>query len=85
QSIIGSKILEVGGGVDDISKQASRQLCSNGDGYIAQCTTGGASATISLLGASSGGLGYDAIRRGWLFPGLPVDVGTTSDTDTIVS
>lgn len=85
QSIIGSKILEVQGAIDDISKQASRQLCSNGDGYIAQCTTTSSSATISLLGASSGGLGYDAIRRGWLFPGLPVDIGTTSDTDTIVS
>lgn len=85
QSIIGSKILEVQGAIDDISKQASRQLCSNGDGYIAQCTTTTTANEIELLAASSGGLGYDAIRRGWLFPGLPVDIGTTSDTDTIAS
>lgn len=85
QSVIGAKLLEVEGAIDDISKQASRQLCSNGDGLIAQCTSGGASTTVSLLGASSGGKGYDAIVRGWLFPGLPVDVGTTADSDSLAT
>jgi hypothetical protein len=85
QAIIAAKDLEVQGAIDDISKQASRQVANNGDGLIAQCTTGGASTTINLLPQASGGLGYDAIVRGWLFPGLPVDIGTTADTDAIVT
>lgn len=85
QAIIGAKDLEIQGAIDDISKQASRQIANNGDGLIAQCTTGGASTTVNLLPQASGGLGYDAIVRGWLFPGLPVDIGTTVDSDVIVT
>jgi hypothetical protein len=85
QAVIAAKDLEVEGAVSDISKEASRQLVSNGDGLIAQCTTGGASTTINLLAQASGGVGYDAIVRGWLYPGLVVDIGTTADTDVIVT
>jgi hypothetical protein len=34
---------------------------------------------------SSGGLGNDAIVRGWLYPGLPVDVGTAADSDSLAT
>lgn len=85
QSVVAAKDLEVQGAISDISKQASRQLASNGDGLIAQCTTTTSSTTVQLLAPASGGLGYDAIVRGWLFPGLPVDIGTTSDSDSIVT
>lgn len=82
QSVIAGKDLEMRGAIADVSKQCSRQLVGNADGLIAQCTTGGSSATINLLAS---GYGYDAIVRGWLYPGLPVDIGTTSDTDSIVT
>jgi hypothetical protein len=85
QSIIAAKDLEIQGAIDDISKQASRQLANNGDGLIAQCTSGGASTTVNLLPQASGGTGYDAIVRGWLFPGLPVDIGTTADSDSLAT
>jgi hypothetical protein len=41
--------------------------------------------TVNLLPQASGGTGYDAIVRGWLFPGLPVDVGTTADSDSLAT
>jgi hypothetical protein len=85
QSIIAGKDLEMQGAVDDVSKHVSRQIASNGDGLIAQCTTGGASTTVNLLPQASGGVGYDAIVRGWLYPGLPVDIGTTADTDVLAT
>lgn len=84
-AVIKAKDLEFQGAIDDTSKQCSRQLANNGDGLIAQCTTGGASTTVNLLPQASGGLGYDAIVRGWLYPGLPVDIGTTADSDVIVT
>ena len=84
-SVIKAKDLEFEGAVDDTSKQCSRQIANNGDGLIAQCTTGGASTTVNLLPQASGGLGYDAIVRGWLYPGLPVDIGTTADSDTLAT
>lgn len=73
---------EIGGALDDLRKQLTRQLVGgNGDALIAQCTTGGASTTVNLL---STGDGYDAIVRGWLYPGLKVDVGTTAAEASLV-
>jgi hypothetical protein len=85
QSIISAKNLEIQGAIDDMSASASRQLANNGDGFIAQCTTGGASATINLLPQASGGIGYDAIVRGWFVIGQPVDVGTAGDSDALAT
>jgi hypothetical protein len=85
QSIIAAKNLEISGAIDDMSASASRQLANNGDGFIAQCTTGGASATVNLLPQASGGIGYDAIVRGWFVIGQPVDVGTAGDSDLLAT
>lgn len=82
QAVVAAKDLEMQGAIADSAKQCSRQLASNGDGLIAQCTTTTTSATVHLDPA---GFGYDAIVRGWLYPGLPVDIGTTSDTDSVVT
>jgi hypothetical protein len=84
-SVVKAKDFEMEGAVSDLSKQASRQVATNGDGLIAQCTTGGASTTVNLLPQASGGLGYDAIARGWLYPGLVVDVGTSADSDSLAT
>ena len=84
-SIVDSKDFEIKGAVSDMGKDASRMLANNGDGLIAQCTTGGASTTVNLLPAASGGLGYDAIVRKWLRPGMLIDIGTTGDSDTIAT
>lgn len=85
QSLVAAKDFEIQGAIADISRDASRMLANNGDGLIAQCTTGGAATEVELLPAASGGLGYDAIVRGWLYPGMLVDIGTTADSDSITT
>ena len=80
--------VEVEGAVSELRKQITRQVVGGaGDALIAQCTTGGASTTVNLL---STGFGPDALSRGWLHPGLTVDIGTTASeaalaADTVIS
>jgi hypothetical protein len=63
-----------------------RQLVTNGDSIVAACATGGASTTVSLVASPSGtAYGYDAIVRNWLRPGAVIDIGTTSDTDSLLT
>lgn len=79
---------EMSGAMDDIRKQLTRQAFSNGDALIAKTTGTATSAEIELAPLASsgyGGMGYDAIQRGWLYPGLSVDIGTTADEDSIVA
>jgi hypothetical protein len=86
QSVIGAKDLEIEGAVNDMRNQCMRQLVTNGDGIVAQCASGGASTTVSLTASPSGtAWGFDALQRGWLYVGLPVDIGTTADTDTLAT
>lgn len=84
-SIVNAKDFEVSGIIDDMSMNYSRQLTGNGDGIICQCTTGGASTTVNLLPAASGGLGSDMIVRQGLYVGMPVDIGTAGDSDSLVT
>lgn len=81
QSVVVAKDLEIQGAVNDMRKNAMRQIVTNGDGILAACDTGGASATVELLVDSATAYGYQAIVRGWLYPGLPVDIGPTNDID----
>ena len=85
RSIVAGKDLEMKGAIDDVSKQISRQVARNGDSILAECATGGASTTVLLVPPSLGGHGYDAIVRGHLYPGMPVDVGTTADSDSLAT
>lgn len=86
QSVIGSKNLEIEGGINTLRAQCTRQAVTNGDGIVAQCATGGASTTVSLVASPSGtAWGYDALQRYWLYPGMTVDIGTTADTDTLAT
>jgi hypothetical protein len=86
QSVISAKDLEIEGAISDLRRQGTRMAVTNGDGIVAQCATGGASTTVSLVASPSGtAWGYDAIQRGWLQVGMTVDIGTTSDTDTLVT
>jgi hypothetical protein len=87
QSIIAGKDLEMKDAVDFMSRQVSRQIARNGDSILAECATGGASATISLRPATDGinGHGSGAIVRGHIQPGMVIDVGTTADTDALLT
>jgi hypothetical protein len=79
-----AKDLELQGALSDVANQCMRQVATSGDGVVAACDTGGASTTIELLVDSSTAYGYQALVRGWLYPGLTIDIGATSNTDSIV-
>lgn len=71
---------EVKGALTDLKRQLQRQLFLNGDALIAQCRASD-SNNVDLNTTS----GRNAIDRGWLFVGQPVDVGTTTIEDDIVN
>jgi len=88
QAIIAAKDLEVEGAVENTKHNMVRQLVTNGDGKVAATgTSGGANVVLPLTAAASEGAayGYSALIRNWLFPGQTVDVGTTADTDALVT
>ena len=85
QVIAGGLELEVSGMVDDMRRQVLRQLVSNGDALIARCdASSSGQAVVGLQGGDDGGLGTHATEIGWLYPDLPVDIGTTADEVAIV-
>lgn len=71
--------VEVGGAVNDLRKQITRTLFGNGDALICGVRTA-SSTTVNLELLD----GYNAVERGWLFAGLPVDIGTTADEVAIL-
>jgi len=68
--------------IQAMSRQISRQLVGDGTGFIAQCATTTASTTLLLAPA---GRGANAIARNHLRVGLPIDIGTTADSDSQAS
>jgi len=69
------------GAVDSIKRQLQRGLFADGSGKIALVKdTAGESETITLLGD-----GPNALKRGHLYPGLKIDIGTAADEDSIVA
>lgn len=81
ESIVDVVDTEVTGATDDMGFTLSRQFYSAGDSLIAQCGTTTASATVVVTSTS----GQNAIKRGWIFPGMSVDIGTTADEKAIAA
>jgi hypothetical protein len=65
-----------------LRKEVNRQAVSNGDALIALTTGTATSAEIEL---DPTGYGYDAIVRGWLRPGMTVDIGTTASETSVTA
>jgi hypothetical protein len=86
QAIVGGKDLEIEGAVENQKHQMTRMIVTNGDGIVAALATTASNTVLGLVNAAGEGAsyGYSALVRGWLFPGQPVDIGTTSDTDALV-
>ena len=70
---------EVKGALTDLKRQLQRQLFLNGDALIARCRTSD-SNDVDLNTTS----GKNAIDRGWIFVGQPVDVGTTASEASLL-
>ena len=82
QAIVSAKNIEMEGSVSAVSRQCSRQLAMDGTGLIGAVTAAGPTTSFTL---TSTGTGPNAAERGWLYPGLTVDIGTTSDSDASAS
>lgn len=70
---------ELDGIRNDLQKDLARQVYGDGTALIVQCGTTTTSTTIVLNTAA----GQEAIRKGQLYPGMIVDIGTTADVNTI--
>src|SRR3954463_1782943 len=81
QSIVGGKDLEIQGAVENQKHQMTRMIVTNGDGIVAALATTASNTVLGLVNAAGEGTayGYSALVRGWLFPGQPVDIGTTAN------
>ena len=72
---------EVSGAVNDLNRNLSRQIFSDGSGQVAQCGTTSSSTTVQLNATS----GFNALERGWLDVGAVVDIGTSANPTSIAS
>jgi hypothetical protein len=72
---------EISGAVNDLNRNISRQIFSDGSGQIAQCGTTSSSTTITLNATS----GANALERGWIGVGAVIDIGTTASSATIAA
>jgi len=61
---------------DDIAVDFARQVYGDGTGQIAQCGSSGPSTTVTLASA-------EAIKKGFLFVGLLVQIGTAAAYDSL--
>jgi hypothetical protein len=85
-AVVSSKNQEIASAIRGMRRQMNRQLITNGDSIIAQCATSGGSTVVPLVASPSGtAWGYDALRRYWLQTGMAVDIGATTDTDSLVT
>jgi hypothetical protein len=71
---------ERSGAVDGIKRQLQRGLFSDGSGIICSLgDNGGGNVVLPVTGD-----GANALKRGHLYPGLKVDIGTKADEDNLV-
>ncbi len=73
-AIVDAADLEVKGALTDMNRAITRQLFMNGDALITACISS-ATNPVDLNVVD----GNHAISRGWLFEGMPIDVGTTAN------
>jgi hypothetical protein len=74
QAIVSAYDEEIKRALNDMNRQLSRMLYLNGDGLITKCRTS-ESNNVDLDKTT----GLEAIERGWLFVGQPIDVGTAAE------
>lgn len=69
------------GAVDGIKRQLQRGLFSDGSGIICSLAdNGGGNVVLTVSGD-----GPNALKRGHLYPGLKIDIGTKADEDNLVA
>jgi hypothetical protein len=69
---------EINGLRTDLKRDMARQSYMDGTGLIAQCGATTASTTVVLASAQ-------ALRKGWIYIGMVVDIGTAADARAVVT
>lgn len=69
---------EISGIRNDLKRDMARQSYMDGTGLIAQCGTTTASTTVVLANK-------EAIRKGWIYIGMIVDIGTAADARAVAT
>ncbi len=69
---------EIDGLRQDLKRDLARQFYGSGDGKVATCGTTTTSATVVLSSS-------EPIDKGYLYPGLPVNIGTASNVNSLIS
>lgn len=69
---------EVTGAIENTRHQVAAQAFGDGTGNLAPCGVTSASATVVLTDSW-------AVDRGYLYPGVKVDIGTAADEDAIAN
>lgn len=72
---------ELDGIRNDLKKDLARQVYGKGDGIICDCGTTSSSTTVQLDTAT----GKEAIRKGQLYVGMVIDIGTTADVTNVAA
>lgn len=72
--------IEVTGAIENTRHQVAAQAFGDGTGFLAQCGTTTADTVVVLATGDTW-----ALDRGYLYPGLTIDIGTTSDEDSIAN
>lgn len=87
QSVVGAKDLEIEGAIENTKHQMTRMFVTNGDGIVAAAGTYAGGTALPLVNSAAEGAtyGYSSLVRGWLFPNMPVDIGTTADSDALMT
>lgn len=78
---------ELDGIRNDLKRDLARQIYGFGTSQIVNCAAGGPSATVNLQAAASetSPSGDEVITKGWLYPGMKVDIGTTANANVLIS
>jgi hypothetical protein len=71
---------EVTGAIENTRHQVAAQAFGDGTGNLAQCGTTTSDTEIVLASGDTW-----ALDRGYLYPGLTIDIGTTADEDSIAA
>lgn len=70
---------EVTGAIENTRHQVAAQAFGDGTGNLARCGTTTSSTTVNLASGDTW-----ALQRGYLYPGLTIDIGTTSNESSVV-
>jgi hypothetical protein len=80
QSVAQVLDVEVTGALNDLRKSITRTLFGNGDSLICGVRTAN-STTVDLELLD----GYNAVQRGWLYPNMQIDIGTTANEVSVLA